>query len=56
MFLEIIAVIAGIYQIIFGLIMNTENFLSALLFKIIPFLLGVCLLIGGGFPLVQPYL
>ena len=42
-----ISLIAGLYLIISGLLLNTENIQSALFFKVIPFFLGVgCLFVA----------
>ena len=37
---SIIPLITGLYLIVSGLVLNTKNFQSALVFKIIPFFLG----------------
>lgn len=36
-----IVLLLGIYTMWFVLIMNTKNFISTLVFKLIPFLLGI---------------
>jgi len=42
-----ISLMAGLFLIISGLSLNTENFKSALFFKIIPFFLGAgCLFVA----------
>jgi len=33
--------VLGIYSVIMSLVMNTKNFISALLFKVLPFWLGL---------------
>jgi ABC-type Na+ efflux pump permease subunit len=39
--------IAGLYFIVFSFVMNTENFASALIYKVIPFFLGIgCVFVG----------
>lgn len=39
--MEILLMICGCYWIIFSLILNTKDFKSGLLFKVIPFFSGV---------------
>lgn len=43
-------VAGGIFNVIMSLIMNTKNVRSAVIFKVIPFLLGLgCLLFSAGY-------
>lgn len=39
--MEIILLICGCYSILIGLVVNTKNFISSILFKVVPFLSGV---------------
>jgi len=42
-----ISIIAGVYYIIGSFVQNTKNFVSALLYKVIPFFLGTgCIFVG----------
>lgn len=39
--MEYILLVCGLIWIIFGLTMNTKNFVSALVFRVLPFFTGV---------------
>jgi hypothetical protein len=38
---EIIVLVSGVFMIVFSLIMNTKNLKSSIVFKVIPFFLGL---------------
>lgn len=47
-FVNTMPFVTGVYLILIALLMNTENIRSAMLFKVIPFFLGVSCLFTSG--------
>jgi len=48
LFHQLILIVTGIYLVMGALTMNTKNLLSAVLFKVIPFFLGLGCLFSAG--------
>lgn len=46
-FIHVISFVSGVFLITLSLILNTNNLLSSITFKVIPFYLGLACLIQG---------
>lgn len=44
---QIVLTVVGIYNLVMGMITNTQNWQSAMLFKVIPFFCGLACLYAG---------
>lgn len=44
-FLYVVALMYGLYSIVGAFVMVTTNTLSAIIFKVVPFLSGLCLIV-----------